>query len=175
MLPPPTDAPRPTVATPISPSVATHEAEQDKAIADVKAATSGTPAPVVSRALAGKWYERISLRGYTQFRRQEVTSERGAVLEIPADRSASPNESFMIRRGRFIFSGDLSDHLSLYAQSDFNASTGAADFSLQMRDLYGDVFFDKAQDLARPARPVEGPVRLGEPAVEPEPRSARAA
>jgi hypothetical protein len=141
----PADPPRPAVAAPIAAPVATHEAEQDKAIAEVKAATSGTPAPVVSRALAGRWYERIRLRGYTQFRRQEVTSERGAVLEIPADRSASPNESFMIRRGRFIFSGDLSDHLSLYAQSDFNASTGAADFSLQMRDLYGDVFFDKAK------------------------------
>jgi hypothetical protein len=51
----------------------------------------------------------------------------------------------MIRRGRFIFSGDVSDHLYLYAQSDFNASTGAADFSLQMRDLYADVAFDTAK------------------------------
>jgi hypothetical protein len=135
----------PPEATPPPADLAARVADQEKTLAEVKAATAGTPAPVVSRALAGKWYERISLRGYTQFRRQEVTSERGAVLEIPADRSASPNESFMIRRGRFIFSGDLSDHLSLYAQSDFNASTGAADFSLQMRDLYGDVFFDKAK------------------------------
>jgi hypothetical protein len=135
----------PPEATPAAAGLAARVAEQEKALAEVKAATEGTPAPVVSRALAGKWYERISLRGYTQFRRQEVTSERGAVLEIPADRSASPNESFMIRRGRFIFSGDLSDHLSLYAQSDFNASTGAPDFSLQMRDLYGDIAFDKAK------------------------------
>jgi hypothetical protein len=143
-VPGPAPAPAATVdQTPTA--LDTRLAEQDQAIAEVKAATAGTPAPVVSRALAGKWYERISLRGYTQFRRQEVTSERGAVLEVPADRSANPNESFMIRRGRFIFSGDLSDHLSLYAQTDFNASTGAADFSLQMRDLYGDIFFDKAK------------------------------
>jgi hypothetical protein len=144
----------PTAAVPVGTPAATGQApkdletrlaEQDKAVAEVKAATTGTPAPVVSRALAGKWYERISLRGYTQFRRQEVTSERGAILEVPADRSVNPNESFVIRRGRFIFSGDLSDHLSLYAQTDFNASTGAADFSLQMRDLYGDIFFDKAK------------------------------
>jgi phosphate-selective porin O/P len=48
----------------------------------------------------------------------------------------------MIRRGRFIFSGDVTDHLYLYAQSDFNASTGATDFSVQMRDLYADVALD---------------------------------
>ena len=118
-------------------------AEQDKAIAEVKAATAGTPAPVVSRALAGKWYERISLRGYTQFRESGTAGGEGAVLEVPNDRSVNPNESFIIRRGRFVFSGDISNHLSLYAQSDFNGSTGAADFSLQMRDLYGDIWLDR--------------------------------
>ena len=148
----PDAAPAPPPATPAT----SGDAAQDKAIADAQAAVTGTPAPVVSRALAGKWYERISLRGYTQFRRQDVTSERGAVLEVPADRTVSPNESFGIRRGRFIFSGDLSDHLSLYAQSDFNASTGAADFSLQMRDLYGDIFLNKSKSLR---------VRLGQSKV----------
>lgn len=126
-------------------AAAAREAEQDKAIAEVKAVTTGTPAPVVSRALAGKWYERISLRGYTQFRGHETAGGSGAAVEVPADRSVNANESFAIRRGRFIFSGDISDHLSLYAQSDFNASTGAPDFSLQMRDLYADVAFDKAK------------------------------
>ena len=118
-------------------------AEQDKAIAEVKAATAGTPAPVVSRALAGKWYERISLRGYTQFRREEVTSSQGAVLEVPADRSVNPNESYGIRRGRLVFSGDVAEHLSVYAQTDFNGNIGTGDFALQMRDLYGDVWLDK--------------------------------
>jgi hypothetical protein len=140
------DAPPPVAAaTAPAGTVSAKDAEQDKALAAVTTATTGTPAPVVSRALAGKWYERISLRGYTQFRRQDVTSHQGAVLEVPADRTVSPNESFGIRRGRFIFSGDLSDHLSLYAQADFNASTGAPDFSLQMRDLYGDIFLDQAK------------------------------
>lgn len=147
----------PAATTPATAAAApAKDAEQDQAIAEVKAATAGTPAPVVSRALAGKWYERISLRGYTQFRRQDVTSEQGAVLEVPADRTVSPNETFGIRRGRFIFSGDISEHLSLYAQSDFNASTGAADFSLQMRDLYGDIFLNKSKSLR---------VRLGQSKV----------
>jgi hypothetical protein len=121
-------------------------AEQDTAIADVKAATTGTPAPVVARALAGKWYERLSLRGYTQFRREEVFSARGALLEVPADRSVNPNESFGIRRGRFVLSGDLAEHLSLYAQMDLSGSAGTGDFVLQARDLYGDVWLDKSKN-----------------------------
>ena len=98
---------------------------------------------VVKKALAAKWYEKIRLRGYTQFRFSEVNQGTGEILEIPADRSVTPAETFGIRRGRFIFSGDVSDHFYLYAQSDFNASTGAPDYSLQMRDLYADIAFDK--------------------------------
>lgn len=128
-----------------APAATAKEAEQDKAIAEVKAATTGTPAPVVSRALAGKWYERMLIRGYTQMRYSEVGSQRGAVLEVPADRSVNPNESFGIRRGRVIIQGDVADHLSLYAQTDFNGSPGTADYALQMRDLYGDVWLDKAK------------------------------
>jgi hypothetical protein len=97
---------------------------------------------VVKKALANKWYEKIGLRGYTQFRFSEVDQGEGPDLEVPADRSVNANETLMIRRGRFIFSGDITDHLYLYAQSDFNASTGATDFSLQMRDLYADVALD---------------------------------
>ena len=121
-------------------------ADQEKAVAAIKAQTDGNPAPIVGRALAGKWYERIGLRGYTQFRLTDVVSQdEGPALEVPNDRSVNDNESFIIRRGRFVFSGDISDRLSLYAQSDFNGSTGAADFSVQMRDLYADVWLDKAK------------------------------
>jgi hypothetical protein len=101
--------------------------------------------PLVTKALAGKWYEKIGLRGYTQFRHATVHDGGGPPVEVPADRSVNPNESFVIRRGRFIFSGDTSERLSLYAQLDFNGSTGAADYSLQMRDLYADVAFDQAK------------------------------
>lgn len=120
-------------------------AEQEKAVATIKAQTDGNPPPIVSRALAGKWYERIGLRGYTQFRLSDVIDHEGPALEVPNDRSVNENESFIIRRGRFVFSGDVTDRLSLYAQTDFNGSTGAADFSLQMRDLYADIWLDKAK------------------------------
>lgn len=109
---------------------------------ETRAAAQADTGDIVKKALAGKWYEKIGLRGYTQFRFTEVQQGEGTDVEVPADRSVNANETLMIRRGRFIFSGDVSNHLYLYAQSDFNASTGAADFSVQMRDLYADVAFD---------------------------------
>lgn len=121
--------------------------EQGASIARLKEITDGTSPALVAKVLAGKWYERISLRGYTQFRETDVIDHVGLAPEVPADRSVNANESFLIRRGRFIFSGDLSDHLYLYAQSDFNASTGAADYSLQMRDLYADISLDKKKEF----------------------------
>lgn len=137
----------PEATTPTAPieTLEKRVAEQEKVVATIKAQTDGNPPPIVSRALSGKWYERIGLRGYTQFRMSDVLDHEGPSLEVPADRSVNENETFIIRRGRFIFSGDITDRLSLYAQSDFNGSTGAADFSLQMRDLYADIWLDKAK------------------------------
>ena len=51
--------------------------------------------PLINKALANKWYEKIGLRGYTQFRFADVLSEDGPALEVPADRSVNANESFM--------------------------------------------------------------------------------
>lgn len=138
-------------------SQAEYDAIREVAESPDAAATSNRPTPagepivakdlppLINKALANKWYERIGLRGYTQFRYADVLSREGAPIEVPADRSVNENESFGIRRGRFIFSGDVTEHFYLYAQMDFNASTGAPDYSLQMRDLYADVALDKAK------------------------------
>jgi hypothetical protein len=155
------EAPEPAAAPPpaVDARVNTLEqkvADQDKAITGLKAATDGQTPPVVAKALAGKWYEKIGLRGYTQLRYSDVYDHEGPPLEVPADRSANANESFVIRRGRFVFSGDPTSHTSLYAQMDFNGSTGAADYSLQMRDLYADVWLTKSKNYR---------VRLGQSKV----------
>jgi hypothetical protein len=139
-----TPAPLPQASAARVDAVERRVAEQDTTIAGLKA-TSDVVTPLVNKALAGKWYERIGLRGYTQFRYADVLSHDGPALDVPSDRSVNENESFVIRRGRFVFSGDVSDHLSLYSQLDFNGSTGTGDFALQMRDLYADVWLDKAK------------------------------
>lgn len=144
LLADPAAVPAPTVAPPPAATAKPAQASPETIAARVQALEKANhDGDVVKKALAGKWYEKIRLRGYTQFRFSEVNQGTGETLEIPADRSVAPAETFGIRRGRFIFSGDVSDRLYLYAQSDFNASTGAPDYSLQMRDLYADIALDK--------------------------------
>jgi hypothetical protein len=126
-------------------TLAARVTEQRAALDAVQATAQQAATDVVRQTLAPKWYERLGLRGYTQFRGTEVFTGGTIPLEVPADRSVNKSESLMIRRGRFIYSGDATDHLALYAQADFNASSGAADFSLQMRDLYADVALDDAK------------------------------
>ncbi|MCE2727842.1 MAG: OprO/OprP family phosphate-selective porin [Planctomycetaceae bacterium] len=93
-----------------------------------------------------KWYDRINIRGYTQFRINSVlwNDESQAPPYHPADRSIGPFNEFFIRRCRLIFSGDLSDRLYFYIQPDFasgvpGARDGAINYA-QLRDCYGDVY-----------------------------------
>lgn len=103
-----------------------------------------TAREAAEKAAKSKWYEKISLRGYTQFRTTSLFNEDLTPdLVVPADSSVSEKETFMIRRGRFIFSGDVSEHVFLYAQFDaFGSVGGTGDKGLQTRDLYADVAID---------------------------------
>jgi len=81
---------------------------RDPAIQTVDEQTHGAVKPKDK-----EWYERINIRGYTQFRINSVlwNDESQAEPYHPADRSVGPNGEFFIRRCRIIFSGDLSDRL----------------------------------------------------------------
>lgn len=96
-----------------------------------------------------QWYERINIRGYTQFRINSVlwNDDSQAPPYHPADKSIGPFNEFFIRRCRIIFSGDLSDRLYFYIQPDFASSVsgardGVTNFT-QLRDCYGDVYLSE--------------------------------
>ncbi|MGQ0502155.1 MAG: porin [Panacagrimonas sp.] len=112
------------------------------------AATPAAPAPKTA-STDKKWYERLGLRGYTQFRLDEPLNEEGYRLRAPGDRFIGDNQSLGIRRARVILSGDLSDHVSLYLQPDFASTpTGSSTSNFgQLRDLYADIYFDKAKEF----------------------------
>lgn len=113
----------------------------------------GAPAPKSDK----QWYEKFSVRGYTQFRYTSLLGKDGEAQWFhPADRSVSGNESFLLRRVRFIFSGDISDRVYLYVQPEFNASPSDGDFSTQLRDAYADFALDKEK---------ESRIRLGQSKV----------
>ncbi len=67
-----------------------------------------------------KWFEKYTIRGYAQFRVNEVFDNDGpAKAHHVGDSSIGDNQSFLIRRARLILSGDVSEHVSLYFQPDF--------------------------------------------------------
>lgn len=95
--------------------------------------------------LSDKWYERLKLSGYMQFRGDGVLRSTGGDLHVPADSFASDGQMFGIRRGRLKVSGDVTDHLYLYAQLDFFGSSGGVNV-LQARDYYADISLDPARE-----------------------------
>lgn len=95
-----------------------------------------------------KWYDKLSIRGYAQFRLNETLFEEpgSAPPHHTGDRSVGDDQNFLIRRARVIISGDVSDHLYVYLQPDFASGVpGSPDANqfAQIRDWYGDCYLDK--------------------------------
>jgi len=94
-----------------------------------------------------KWYDKLSIRGYAQFRINEEIDQRAgsAPAQYVGDRSIGADQSFLIRRARIIISGDVHERLYVYLQPDFASNVpGSNDntFFTQIRDWYGDFYFD---------------------------------
>jgi len=146
---PPTALPA-AVSTPATATAAAPDAATPASRAETMREKTDMTSPsveAINQALKGKWYERVSFRGYAQLRYSYVTEEDGAALNVPNDASASETSSFLLRRGRVILSGDVTDHLFLYAQMDYNASLSSGEFTLAMRDYYGDIALDEAKEF----------------------------
>jgi len=101
---------------------------------------------IQERATTKKWYDKISIRGYTQIRYSYLTGENDLVSEY--DSSIGNNKGFLIRRARLVISGDITDWLSIYIQPEFagTAGTGNNNFA-QLRDAYADIFLTKDKEL----------------------------
>lgn len=114
--------------------------------------TDNTSPSTVTKAeiddlLADKWYERLKPRGYIQFRGYSMFEGNGPDYHQPNDSNIANDDAlFGIRRGRFIWSGDLTSHLYYYAQADYMAGLGGANV-LQARDMYADISLDPAREF----------------------------
>ncbi|MEV5031165.1 porin [Sphingobium sp. LMC3-1-1.1] len=118
------------------------------------AAPPSTPAPK-----SKPWYERLSLRGYTQMRYNaflsgdDVAPAGVSRLRSVHDGSISDRSGFSLRRARLVLQGDISDRVSLYLQSDFatavnnQAGSERREGFAQLRDAYADVFLDKGKSF----------------------------
>lgn len=149
-------APAPVAAAPAMPAPALAQqqpqfapivapAEQPIVLAGADAA----PAPAPKRK---PWYEKLSLRGYTQMRMNQIVSGDATApagvsrLRVIGDGDVRPENNFSFRRIRLVLQGDLNDHVSVYFQPDFaaavsNQSAGERrEGTVSLRDMYADVF-----------------------------------
>ena len=100
---------------------------------------------IQERATIKKWYDKISIRGYTQVRYSYITDDKKLVSEY--DSSIGNNTGFLIRRARLIISGDITDWLSIYIQPDFGATAGTGNNNFaQLRDAYADIFLTSEKE-----------------------------
>lgn len=116
------------------------------------ASQNGADAPTTAARKGKPWYEKLSLRGYTQMRmNQIVTGDATAPAGVSRLRTIGDGDvrdggTFSFRRVRLVLQGDVSDYLSLYFQPDFavavsNQSAGERrEGFAQLRDAYADVF-----------------------------------
>lgn len=117
---------------------------QQQAIQTAAEQTQPVPEPEKEKTAAKeekKWYDKIKIGGYTQFRQSAGLGGDLENLTSPGDKSIEPDTNFFIRRARLVFQGDISDHLKLYMQTEF------AGGDVSVRDMYGDIFFDKKKEF----------------------------
>ena len=94
-----------------------------------------------------KWYEKYTLRGYSQLRINELTckSDDSAPPNYIGDRSIGEDQGFYLRRARLIFAGDISDHVYVYLQPDFSGTIPNivdSTYYAHLRDWYADLYID---------------------------------
>lgn len=105
--------------------------EQSRGISDV---------PVRER-----WYEKISIRGYTHFR-YNFTPNNDLLSDSLGDRSIGKNNEFFMRRARLIVSGQPHDRVFVYLQSEFAGLVSNSEGTTVLRDAYADLFLTENKE-----------------------------
>ncbi len=95
------------------------------------------------------WADKLSLRGYAQFRYSQPISGDRVNLASPGDKFVSNDQNFGLRRARIVLSGEVSDHVYMYNQLEANSGPDAGDSQsgkVQIRDFYADISFDDKKE-----------------------------
>jgi len=90
-----------------------------------------------------KWYDNISIRGYSQIRYNRLLETNDKLMSEQGDKSMGGTGGFFIRRMRLIFYGQINKNVYVYVQPDFASSpaTDKMNFA-QLRDAYFDLGID---------------------------------
>ncbi|MET0340160.1 MAG: porin [Polyangiales bacterium] len=152
-------APPPPVAVPAPAAPAVVETPSVPAVPAPAAAgpsVDATPAPAAAPAAAPEhkketpWYEKIKIRGYTQFRYNRIPgiNKNDSLKNSQGDRFLGKDNGFGIRRARVILYGDVHERVSIYLQPDFASTLSGDPLNVtMMRDWYADLFITKDKQL----------------------------
>jgi phosphate-selective porin len=101
-------------------------------------AAAPSPMPSVAPAAppAKHWYDKLSLRGYTQVRYNRLLETNSLLKCDQCDKSWGQGGSFFMRRARITLSGDVHERVYVYIQPDFASENANL---LQVRDMYFDL------------------------------------
>jgi len=103
--------------------------------------------PTSNKEVPGKWYEKIGLRGYAQFRYNRLLETNPDLKCEQCDKSIGRGQTFAFRRSRLILSGDVHRQFFIYIQFDYSADAGSSNkHYLQVRDAYFDYAFDAKKE-----------------------------
>ncbi|MDP1949330.1 MAG: porin [Nitrospirota bacterium] len=92
-----------------------------------------------------RWYEKISIRGYTQFRYNNSTNNN-LLINQQGDRSIGKNDEFFLRRARLIVSGQPHERVFVYVQPEFASLLSGTEQTVTLRDWYADLFLTENKE-----------------------------
>jgi hypothetical protein len=127
------------------------EAEYQRMKPQAEKQAAAASSALNKETLKNEWFGRMSIRGYVQTRYTHVfgsgVDNPGKLLHSPTETNLYERDTFLMRRARMIFSGDVHDHLFLYWQVDGQAGVNSGyneqnTSAFQTRDMYGDVSLD---------------------------------
>lgn len=96
----------------------------------------------------GGWYEKISIRGYSQVRYNRLFETNPDLGCEQCDKSWGGEGGFFMRRLRVIFYGNVHERVYFYVQPDFASAASSTNLHFaQIRDAYFDLALDKKKEF----------------------------
>ena len=154
--PPPAAAPAPATISPepvapVAPAAPVDPVPSAAPVGAPAPVTPPAPQPAAAAPAAPEkhthFFDHINVRGYTQFRYNQLLANNENLVNLQGDRSVGQDAGFLIRRARLIFSGDIHPQVAMYLQLDAAASAGDTLHVAQMRDWYFDAAVDPAKEF----------------------------
>lgn len=94
-----------------------------------------------------RWYERIRISGYTQFRYSAGPSDSKFTIPLGDKTATTQPREFYFRRIRLVFQGQISERLAFFLQGAFEGDQEKQDmFNKEIIDAYGDYYLTKDKE-----------------------------